>query len=253
LNELTIFNYLIPGWLLLAAFTFISLFFFTAPYGRHTRNNWGLTIANKKGWIIMESTAPIIFAVCFIMGNNPVTATTLVFFIMWEAHYIHRAFIYPSSLRGHARRIPLAIMASGLIFNAVNGYLNGRYIYTLSDGYASDWLLDIRFISGLFIFVLGFIINRRADLMLRQLRQPGKSDYKVPYREMYRFVSCPNYLGEILIWVGWAIATWSLPGLTFAVWTIANLVPRAKAHHAWYHRHFSDYPPERKALVPWLW
>ena len=37
-------------------------------------------------------------------------------------------------------------------------------------------------------------------------------------------------------------------GLTFAVWTAANLVPRARAHHAWYRRTFEDYPANRKAL-----
>lgn len=253
LNELTIFNNLILGWLILAAVTFTALFFFTAPYGRHTRNDWGPTIGNKKGWMIMESAAPLVFAVCFLLGNNPVTVTTLVLFVMWEAHYIHRAFIYPFTLRGQAKRMPIAVAASAFIFNTVNGYLNGRYVFTLSDGYANEWLVEIRFIAGLILFLAGFIINRRADLALRSLREPGGSDYKIPYCEMYRWISCPNYLGEILIWVGWAVATWSLPGLAFAVWTIANLVPRARAHHAWYHAHFADYPPGRKALVPWLW
>jgi hypothetical protein len=60
-------------------------------------------------------------------------------------------------------------------------------------------------------------------------------------------------LGEILIWIGWAIATWSLAGLSFAAWTIANLLPRAKAHHEWYHKKFPEYPPERKALIPGIW
>ena len=66
-------------------------------------------------------------------------------------------------------------------------------------------------------------------------------------------MSCPNYLGEILEWVGWAVATWSLPGLAFAVWVIANLVPRARSHHRWYRERFPDYPDGRKALVPGLW
>jgi protein-S-isoprenylcysteine O-methyltransferase Ste14 len=70
---------------------------------------------------------------------------------------------------------------------------------------------------------------------------------------MYRWVSCPNYLGEIIEWLGWAIATWSLPGLAFAVWVAANLIPRARAHHAWYQEHFSEYPPGRKALLPHVW
>jgi protein-S-isoprenylcysteine O-methyltransferase Ste14 len=70
---------------------------------------------------------------------------------------------------------------------------------------------------------------------------------------LYRWISCPNYLGEIVEWSGWALATWSLPGLAFAVWTAANLAPRAHSHHLWYREHFEDYPPQRKALLPGLW
>ena len=89
--------------------------------------------------------------------------------------------------------------------------------------------------------------------ILRNLRKPDESGYRIPYGGLYRWISCPNYFGEIITWVGWAVATWSLPGLAFAVWTIANLAPRARAHHIWYREHFSDYPTERKALMPGVW
>ena len=253
LNEQVIFNNLTLGWFILAAAIFILLFFFTAPYGRHSRKNWGPTIDNRTGWLVMEAPAPLVFAVFFLSGHNTVTMAVIALLVMWEAHYIHRAFIYPFSLRGQTRRMPVVVMALAFVFNMMNGYLNGRYIFTLSEGYTNGWLVDARFIAGLVLFIAGFVINRRADLALRKLREPGESDYKIPCGGMYRWISCPNYLGEILTWTGWAVATWSLPGLAFAVWTIANLVPRAKAHHSWYHEHFASYPPERKALVPLLW
>jgi protein-S-isoprenylcysteine O-methyltransferase Ste14 len=75
----------------------------------------------------------------------------------------------------------------------------------------------------------------------------------VPQGGLYRWVSSPNYLGEIVQWAGWALATWSLPGVAFAVWTAANLVPRAQANQLWYRQRFPDYPPERKALIPGVW
>jgi steroid 5-alpha reductase family enzyme len=89
--------------------------------------------------------------------------------------------------------------------------------------------------------------------VLRNLRAPGDLTYHIPNRGLYRWISCPNYFGEILEWLGWAIATWSLPGLAFAIWTIANLAPRAHAHHAWYHTRFPAYPSQRKALIPYIW
>lgn len=252
MKELTVYDSLLVAWFVVALAVFVALFFVAAPYGRHVRRGWGYTIGNKLGWVLMEAPAPVVFAVCFFLGSRS-NAVTLVFLGLWEAHYVHRAFIYPFSLRGAAKRMPLAVMSFGFLFNIMNGYLNGRYIFSFSGNYTVGWLSDPRFIIGTLLFVLGFIINRQADLTLRGLRQPGESGYKISNRNLYRWISCPNYLGEITIWIGWAVATWSLPGLAFAFWTVANLLPRAKANHAWYLRTFPDYPPERKALVPRVW
>jgi protein-S-isoprenylcysteine O-methyltransferase Ste14 len=190
--------------------------------------------------------------VCFLLGKY-VNAVGIAFLILWEAHYLHRAFIYPFGLRGTVKRMPWVIVGFGFTFNIMNGYLNGRYIFTFSGGYQSNWVVDPRFILGVVLFIIGYIINRRADYILQSLRQPGESGYKISRDRLFRWVSSPNYLGEIVIWTGWALATWSLAGLAFAFWTAANLIPRAKAHHTWYHLNFPDYPPERKALLPGLW
>jgi protein-S-isoprenylcysteine O-methyltransferase Ste14 len=251
-KELTIYHTLLVAWSALGVVVFIALFFIAAPYGRHVRKGWGYTVGNKLGWVLMEAPAPIVFAICFLLGSHA-GITGIVFLVLWEAHYLHRAFIYPFSLRGAARRMPLSVVSFGFLFNVMNGYLNGRYIFTFSGGYDAGWLADPRFIIGAIIFISGFVINRQADQILRGLRQSGGSDYKISNRRLFRWVSSPNYLGEITIWTGWAIATWSWPGLVFAFWTVANLLPRARANHAWYKATFPDYPPERKALLPGLW
>ena len=172
---------------------------------------------------------------------------------LWEAHYLHRAYIYPLMLRGKHKRIPLTIAGLGFFFNMVDGYLNGRYIFAFSGGYPTSWLYDPRFLVGVALFIAGFVVNRQSDEILRRLRRPGESGYRIPYGGMFRWISCPNYLGEIVEWFGWALLTWSLSGLAFAVWTVANLAPRAWAHHRWYRENFPDYPRERQALVPGVW
>jgi 3-oxo-5-alpha-steroid 4-dehydrogenase 1 len=251
-TELTIFNSLLVAWFVLGAIVFVVLFFIAAPYGRHTRGGWGITINSKLGWVLMEAPAPVVLALCFVFGGA-INAVAVAFLVLWETHYLQRAFIYPFVRRGSVQGMPVLVISFGFIFNIMNGYLNGRYIFTFSGGYPGNWLTDPRFILGTALFVIGYIINRQADYVLRGLRQPGESGYKISSHCLYRWVSSPNYLGEIIIWTGWALATWSLPALAFAFWTAANLVPRARAHHAWYRRTFSDYPPERKALVPGLW
>jgi 3-oxo-5-alpha-steroid 4-dehydrogenase 1 len=251
-SESSIFNGLLVGWFVLGAVVFVLLFFIVAPYGRHLRRGWGYTLGNKLGWVLMEAPAPIVLGVCFFLGGN-ISVTTIVFLGLWEAHYLHRAFVYPFGLRGRERRMPLTVVLFGFVFNIMNGYLNGRYIFTFSGGYGNEWLGDPRFIIGVLFFVVGYIINRQADRILKGLRRPEESGYQVTNLGFYRWVSCPNYLGEVMIWLGWALATWSPAGLAFAVWTMANLAPRARAHHKWYRENFPDYPPERKALLPGVW
>ncbi|MGD8760056.1 MAG: DUF1295 domain-containing protein [Anaerolineales bacterium] len=248
-----LFEWLIVLWIVMAAGVFVVLFFFNAPYGRHARRGWGPTIDNRLGWALMEGPAPILFTLCFLLSPHPRDLTAYAFLLMWQAHYVHRAFIYPFSLRGRGKRMPVVILALAMVFNASNTLLIGYDLFVRSGPYGVEWLKNPKFLLGLGVFVAGFTINRHADRVLRNLRAPGESGYRLPTKGLYRWISCPNYLGEITEWIGWAIATWSLSGLAFAVWTFANLAPRARAHHQWYREHFSEYPAERKALVPLVW
>jgi protein-S-isoprenylcysteine O-methyltransferase Ste14 len=253
MSERIFFDDLIIGWFVLAAMTFFVLLFVDAPYGRHIRRGWGPTIPSKVAWIVMEMPMPLVFAACFALGKHRDTTTAWVFLGMWEAHYVHRAFIYPLSLRDEGKRMPLLIAGIAFLTNVACGTFSGRYLFTLSGGYANTWLHSTPFLVGLGLFVTGYAINRQADHTLRTLREPGETGYKIPHGGLYEWISCPNYLGEIIEWIGWAVATWSLAGLAFAVWTTANLLPRARAHHAWYQEQFPDYPDERKVLLPGLW
>ena len=102
------------------------------------------------------------------------------------------------------------------------------------------------------MFVVGLAVHVLADRELRQVRRASGGRRGVPVGPLFRWVSCPNYAGEIFEWAGFAIATWSPGGLIFLVWTVANLVPRAVHHHRWYRAQFADYPKNRRAVVPGL-
>lgn len=253
MTELQFFNLCLAASFVILVPVFIALFFVNAPYGRHARGGWGPLLPNRLAWVLMESLSPVMMLVFFIIGDVPKTLPLVIFLLMWQAHYFHRAFIYPFTISDGFRRMPLSIVLMGLFFNTGNSYLNGRYLFHFSEGYPKEWLFSPQFMIGAITFVVGFVINRWSDDILRKLRKPGERDYKVPYGGFYRWISCPNYFGEIIEWFGWAVATWSIPGLSFALWTFVNLAPRARAHHIWYQETFADYPEGRKALVPGLW
>lgn len=235
---------------ILAALTVAGLRFIVAPYGRHQRSGWGPTVAARVGWIAMESVAPIMFAVFFLAGEHRGQLVPLLLLALWQLHYLQRAFVYPFLMRS-GNRMPILLCLLAVAFNLLNAYVNGRWIGQYGS-YQVSWLTDPRFLFGGLIFLGGLALNRRSDRILRNLRAPGETGYKIPTGGGYRWVSCPNYLGEIIEWFGWALATWSLAGLAFAVYTTANLAPRALQNHGWYRDQFPDYPTDRRALVPYL-
>lgn len=252
LDEAALYPILLAGLGLLALGSFVSLFFVSAAYGRHARPGWGPTLGATAGWILMEAPSPLIFAALWWTGDpaRRFSASSLAFLALWLAHYVHRAFIYPFRLRGGRRDMPLSIVALGFTFNLFNAYINGRWLFTLGPARDGGWLLDPRFLAGLALFAAGYFINQQSDHILLNLRKPGETGYKIPQGGLYRYVSCPNYLGELIEWTGFALLTWSPGAAMFVVWTAANLVPRARTHHRWYLERFPDYPRERRAILP---
>ena len=75
--------------------------------------------------------------------------------------------------------------------------------------------------------------------------------------EITSMINCNIFIslltvGEIIEWLGFSIAAWNLTAFSFALYTMANLIPRAMDHHRWYHSKFEDYPKNRKAVIPYI-
>lgn len=241
-------------WIAIAIFIFPVVIHIIAPYGRHATKKWGTMIDNRAGWILMEMPALLVFAGFYLFGSGMHPTVTWIFFGLWVLHYINRTLIFPFRLRTKGKKMPLAIVFMAIGFNFVNGFINGYFLGSLANDshYPLSYLLDFGFISGIIIFFFGMFINWQSDNILIHLRKPGETGYIIPMKGFFRFVSCPNHFGEILEWFGFALLTWSSPGLAFAIWTLVNLLPRALHHHQWYHSIFSDYPKNRKAVLPYL-
>jgi 3-oxo-5-alpha-steroid 4-dehydrogenase 1 len=252
MNEVSLYNAMLVAWFALAPVTFVVLFFVAAPYGRYMRKGWGPSLNPKIGWALMESPALCLMPILFFLGEQIRNPVAIVFLLLWLFHYAYRTLAFPMLLGKGSTSMPVSVVIFGFVFNVVNGYLIGSSLFGVESEYLSSWLLDARFIVGAGVFFAGFVIHYRADATLRSLRKQGESGYQIPCGGMFRFISCPNYFGEIVEWGGFAVATWSLPTLAFFVWTIANLAPRALSHHRWYKETFAEYPTDRKALIPFL-
>ena len=241
-------------WTFIGLIAFLWLLFReTAPYGRHIRQGYGITINNRLGWVLMETPVMIWLLLFFQMSGNDDGQSGIVYLFigLFLLHYIHRSFIFPVFLRTKGKFMPLAIVLMALLFNMVNGFGLGYYFGHFAD-YPNDWHSSWQFILGIGLFFCGICINIYSDYRLIGLRKQGDTSYHIPRGGLFEYISCPNLMGELIEWGGFALMTWCLPGFVFWFWSMANLVPRALAHHRWYHQHFADYPKQRKAVIPFL-
>jgi 3-oxo-5-alpha-steroid 4-dehydrogenase 1 len=212
--------------------------------------------------------------------------TNAVLASLFALHYVNRAIVYPMRMNPGSQEVPLLVTVLAAAVTTLNGYLQCFHLAHIEEhppltpslelGNASRW-------AGICLFFAGMAVNVRADGVLRNLRRDNNATpadgassaaataaagnerdgtttearerdraYYIPRSPLFRRVSCPNFLGEMIEWFGFSAASgFSLPSVAFLAYTAGNLIPRAVAHHDWYLRKFDDYPIERKwAVIP---
>ena len=244
---------LLYSWVVLSLIVFLILISSkTAKYGRHYTPGSKVQIDNRMGWIIMEIPALVLLPLYFIFGPNEMNLMAWIYLGLFVIHYINRTLIFPFRLKTEGKKMPLHIVLSAIFFNVINTFFLGYYFGFMPQA-QSNWISNPVFIIGVIIFFIGMTINIRSDNILLKLRNSAEPNkYKIPEGGLFNWISCPNYLGELIEWLGYAILTMSLSTLAFALWTFANLIPRARDNHRWYLERFSEYPQERKAIIPFL-
>ena len=240
------------GIFLSAPAALIYTLIWTPPYGRHAEGADVRMMNSRAAWVLMELPAAAFFLAVFLLGSRRADPTSIVLLLVWLLHYVDRAFIYPFRAPPSRHGTAVRVAAAGFAYQCANAYVNAGRLSQFGEPYGVSWLHSPQMLVGLAAFAAGYAMNRKSDATLRALRAPGESGYKVPRGGLFELVSCPNYLGEMVMWCGWATATWSLAGLSFACFTIANLAPRAIAHHRFYQAKFPDYPRGRRAVIPYV-
>ena len=239
-----------------ALVVFVSLFFVDAGYGKFYQPKWGPSVDNHLGWFLMEVPVFVAMLVLWWLSDRREDGIRLVFLLFFELHYFHRSFIFPLQLRGH-NRMPLLIILSGALFNTLNAFMQGGWLFYYSpvDYYPAGWLRSVPFIIGTVLYFSGMFVNIQSDRIIRHLRKPGDTAHYLPRGGMFRYVTSANYFGEFVEWVGFAILTWSWAGAVFALWTFANLAPRAARIYDMYAREFPGQMDKSKVkrMIPFIY
>lgn len=250
--DIVLFRKILIGWIAIAIGVFILLFFISAPYGRFVRKNWGPMIPNKYGWLMMEFPSLFTFCFFFISGHGEKNIYLWIIAGLYMMHYVNRTFVFPFRIQSRNKLMPISVSFMAIIFNLVNGSFNGYYLGNFASGMHEYGFSSPMYTIGLILFLLGAIINIYSDEILMRIKRNAGNGYKIPRGGLFNYISCPNYFGEMIEWLGFALMANNLAAFSFFIWTIANLAPRARANHRWYLEKFEDYPKKRKALVPFL-
>ncbi|KAH7725208.1 3-oxo-5-alpha-steroid 4-dehydrogenase 1-like protein [Aphelenchoides avenae] len=225
------------------------------PYGRYYRESWlaNWSVSANLAWFIQESPA-LIFAGYYLyelsVSPEGIKAGNSSVLLLFAFHYVYRTLIHSYCIRG-GKPTPIHMLVAAFGYLVWEGYMICAY-HAKYATYAPDHFVRPASLLGLLLFFFGWAMHVHSDSILRNLRAPGESGYKIPRGSMFEYVSTPNYLGEITMWTGFALYANSLPAAALAFHTLANLGPRSLQHHEWYLKKFEDYPKERQALVPFL-
>jgi 3-oxo-5-alpha-steroid 4-dehydrogenase 1 len=233
--------------------------FVPSPYGRFADPRFGPAVSPRVGWWLMELPATVVFAGVYVGGEHRTDIVPLIFATVWSLHYLNRGWLQPFLMRparGQPSTFSAFVVLCGWVVTSLHAYLHARFFSALGS-YGPGWLTDFRFIGGIAVYYAALAANVHADAVTRGLRSLSEAEagvrvYRIPTGGLFELISCPAYLTELVAWAGFAVATWSPAGLFILAVSAANLVPRALETHRWYRRTFKDYPPKRRALVPWV-
>ena len=193
--------------------------------------------------------------ILWLCSDRALEAGPLALFILFQSHYLQRSFVFPLLIRGRSQ-MPLGIVLMGMVFNTLNALMQGGWIFYVSPaGYYDGWFARPYIWVGGALFIAGMVINLRSDRIIRHLRRPGDTRHYIPYGGMFRYVSSANYFGELLEWIGFAVASWSWAGAVFVVWTFANLAPRSASLYKRYEQEFGEEftSLHRKRILPFIY
>jgi len=259
---------------LLTVISFFQQFFEPAPYGRAVADNaptpkkWGPPIparvahmfADGVGGFACYTLTFFLFAKAYPLDptqslssnlNESISAPNVIAYVMWAAHYVHRGFITPFFMRFSSKSVPLFVDFGTFLANAVISYSVASFVGAAT--YPPDYHTDPRFIIGIILFVIGYAINKWADIHLRNLRKPGEtSGYVIPTGFLYNYIVCPNYFGETVEWTGFLLLTWTWGSLVWLGFCLSTFIPRAVYNKRWYLEKFPEYPKDRKMMIPFI-
>ncbi|CAH8583795.1 unnamed protein product [Schistosoma intercalatum] len=229
-------------------------------------------IGPQIGWrtvFLLEYTGPlIIYAVVWLLRqpslkNNMLPPMSSDFYLRrvalacWSGHYIKRlletVFVHRFSHATMPLRNLFVNCSYYFGFALFISYFTNHHLYT------PPTFGHTQIVIGFFLFMIGEWGNFSCHLAFKRLRPAGSKVRQIPYpmdgwlcTRMFNLVACPNYTYEIISWIGFTIMTQTLPALIFTICGFRQMSVWAINKLKAYRLEFTDFPKNRKAIVPFI-
>jgi hypothetical protein len=221
------------------------------PYGKtYTRGSsiFRVEVTDRLAVILMYLPGLIVFTYAqFYFPNGDILAIPALLYI---GHLVHRSMIYPWFRRVQSKPWPLE---SALYFWITNFFVSTVAVRGIIFG-GVRWPIALQL-----LLAVGFIACAIGcgmhDYKLCGLRRVGDSGYQVPHGLLFKWVSGPHYLLELL---QWGCYIWFFPiGFllaTFGMWLVVNITGRAESNHDAYVKKLfrNKYPEDRTPYIPFV-
>ena len=202
--DFEVYQYLIVLIFLMAPLTSISLILNPISNEQYFPDGRGPMIKKDLADVIYKMPLLLGFIVFYIQGQSSTSIVPLILLSIWVIYFFSRVF-FSVSPKNHKRtkQVTLNNVLVGALLTTIISYLNSKWISEYGS-YNLSWLSDWRFLMGVSFWGVSLIINLQAE----------------------QWISYSQNWGDILFSLGWALITFSWVGGVFALYTMANLLPR---------------------------
>jgi very-long-chain enoyl-CoA reductase len=183
--------------------------------------------------------------------DSALNATQKISFYMIVGHFIKRELETLFVHRFSAATMPAAnVFWNSLHYWLPAGLLSALEIYS-PWGLAARPVIPAMNYVGLFLYVLGQLSNFRVHLYLKSLRKPGETDRRLPSGHGFELVTCPNYMWEVIAWLGAILVSRSVSIVIYMCIGTYYMYTWGKGKEKAYREQFGDrYKKKRYIMLP---
>lgn len=209
---------------------------------------------------VVEYVGPLLIHAAAVVARpylysnaGSMSSTQWLSFYMIMLHFLKREYETLFVHKFSANTMPIKnIFKNSFFYWAVSGALCAYCLYhprslaAAADVPAMDLL-------GLVVYLFGELSNATVHRYLASLRSAGGTERKIPVGHGFQLVTCPNYMFEIIAWLGMVVTSRDWSVALFITIGAAQMFAWGKAKERAYRKEFGDsYKKKRYVILPGL-